>query len=59
MCSSISELQSSAESRVDRAVETLDTGYSNVLEQSAEYKITELFTEYTLMKGPLMGFFTK
>ena len=59
MRNGISELQSNAESRVDRAVQTLDTGYSDVLEQSTEYKITELFTEYTLMKGPLTELFTK
>ena len=59
MRNGISELQSNAEYRVDRVVQTLDTGYSDVLEQSAEYKITELFTEYALMKGPLTGLFTK
>ena len=55
MRSGISELQSNAESRVDRVVQTLDTGYSDVFEQSAEYKIMELFMEYALMKGPLTG----
>ena len=46
MLNSISELQSNAESRVDRVVQTHDTGYSDVLEQSAEHKITELCTEH-------------
>ena len=59
MRNGISELQSNAESRVDRVVQTLDTGYSDILQQSAEYKITELFTEDALMKGPLTGHFTK
>ena len=58
MRNGISELQSNAEFRVDRVVQTLDTGYSDVLEQSAEYKLTELFTEYALMKGPLTGLLT-
>ena len=59
MRNSISVLHSTAESRVDREVLTLDTGYSDVLEQSAEYKITELFMEYALMREPLTGIFTK
>ena len=56
MRNSSAELQSNAESRVDSLQ---CTGYSDVLEQSAEYKIMELFTEYALMKGPLTGLFTK
>ena len=60
MNNGISELQqSNAESIVNRVVQTLDTGYSDVLEQSEEYKITELFMEYALMKGTLTGLFTK
>ena len=57
MLNSISELQSNAESRVDRVVQTLDTLYSDVLEQSAEYKIMELFTEYAKMEGSTDGTF--
>ena len=59
MRNGISELQSNAESRVDRVVQTLDEGYSDVLEQSAEYKLMELFMEYAFMKGPLTGLFMK
>ena len=33
MRNNISELQSNAEFRVDRVVQTLDTGYSDVLEE--------------------------
>ena len=43
---SISVFQSNAESKVDIVEKTLNTGEEEVLEQSAEYKITKLFTEY-------------
>ena len=59
MRNSSSELQSNAESRVDSLQCRLLIHDSDVLDQSAEYKIMELFTEYALMKGPLMGRFTK
>ena len=51
MRNNISELQSNAESTVDIVVYSLEKGYSDVLEQSAQYKITELFTEYAKMDG--------
>ena len=35
----------------------MTSGYSDVLEQSAEYKITELFTEYANMEGATDGTF--
>ena len=54
---SISELQSNAESKVDRVVQTLNTGHSEILEQTTEYKITELFTEYAKMEGATDGTF--